>query len=808
MQFGTRTNVSVFALLATFATVIFASAACHQPLGVARIIPGASTRSVAGLSESALNAIVVCHDTLGRPLIAGRVVGVSRCTPCIPYGMQTSYVQSVAHAKRLWQQSARAPYDSRDLAAGCATLAFQYARALRPDDDSLAVEQALFALASIYDTVRARALFSVDSVLTSYVEDGSRERAARVLSQLARGIWDRAQRELERPREIKLNDLEREAHNLARGAPVLRYLPAIPATSSELGVSEAQWAAKLFDAAARMSNDAASRSQRLRLALSPWVVLDAWRSLDSAASAMLQFAPNDSAVLPARALAAYRQMRQPVLESPKVSAAFDTALARLPRVDSVRYDSFDGVLTAEDDQWRYGFYPDQRVTLDERGWTLLDPLWSTPVNELRLERRARVAEADYRYADIARHAESGSETPPGQILMRRGVPAPRWSVVRDAVDQMWLERSWMALTARSVIDHNVANNREDMWRIFYGSHFSPVHTGEFLITSSCTTPVGAFSTLLSCAMNRRSEWSKVPFYGRTDRIDVSIARFRAGGDSADMYIGARIPLRAFKSMNSNDAKRTDRIATGVWLTTEEGAPIVRDSVSRELPPPGLIAWTQQWTHRVGMLRMMHRVEAMEPTRPSGARGAARFTSDAQVTFPLRGFGMSDVLVATAASSRRAARRWSDLTIEPNGATVEPRARFAMVWEVYDLTPGPDNRVRWRVRIKREHGAVVVRSDMKDVLVGSAAAGSKVVADESAAPDMSYVRQGPGGQVMLENIIFNLQDAALGYHVLNVTIDDLVSGQSVTRGVSVQVLEPGSQKRGVIQFAEPAGNRRH
>jgi hypothetical protein len=232
------------------------------------------------------------------------------------------------------------------------------------------------------------------------------------------------------------------------------------------------------------------------------------------------------------------------------------------------------------------------------------------------------------------------------------------------------------------------------------------------------------------------------------------------------------------------------------LTTDLGAPLYHETVSRALPATDDIAWTHQWTPRVGSQLVMHRVEAMEPRRPSGARGIARFTSDAQVAFPLRGFGMSDLLVATSAAPRqRVARRWRDLAIQPNGASVAPAARFVMVWEVYDLTPGPDGRTRWRVRIKRERGTMVVREDMKDVLTGSASAGTRVVAGEAGAPDLSYVRDGAGEAVVLENIAFGLGDAPAGHHVVNVTIDDLVSGTSVTRGVSVRVLASDSQRRG-------------
>jgi len=65
-------------------------------------------------------------------------------------------------------------------------------------------------------------------------------------------------------------------------------------------------------------------------------------------------------------------------------------------------------------------------------------LWSTAINEIRLARRARIAEADYRHADITRPGESGSETPPGRILVQRGSPAPSWEVSAAVGDRLLL----------------------------------------------------------------------------------------------------------------------------------------------------------------------------------------------------------------------------------------------------------------------------------------------------------------------------------------------------------------------------------
>jgi hypothetical protein len=147
-------------------------------------------------------------------------------------------------------------------------------------------------------------------------------------------------------------------------------------------------------------------------------------------------------------------------------------------------------------------------------------------------------------------------------------------------------------------------------------------------------------------------------------------------------------------------------------------------------------------------------------------------------------------------------RWRDLDIVPNAAVVRPNQRFAMVWEVYDLTAGPDGRMRWRVRIKRERGEVRVGNDMQAVMRGARSAGTRVVAAESDAPDVSFDRGERAAPAVLENITFVLTDAPEGRHVVHVTIDDLVAGRSVTRSLSVRVLDPGTERRGAPPMRAP------
>lgn len=767
--------------------------------------------AVDAMSATELSMIEVCNDTLGRP--SGRTVDseLSRCAPCIPVALQKGTgPAALAHARKLWEQRARSPYDKTDTSSSCTLAAYRIATQRMPNNDSLTVEIALFGLVNSEDTVRSLAMKEVDSLIQARRNMRRFVEARAVQQQFAMGIWERAERQLERPTAINVNVIEKRVHRLAEVAPPFTQLAAVPITSRELGVSEAVWSARLFTQLARETVDPAAKSRLIRSALGPWVVLQDWRSLDSAARNIMTFAPNDSAAWPAIPLSAYRRMRKPVFESSLAVVLFDSAMNFMPRVDSARYDSFDGILSQEDDDWRYGFFPNRRERLDTRGWIVLDPLWSTSVNELRLERRARTAEADFRYGGLSAPGQSGSETRAGVMLLRLGVPGKRWTLDEfDEKGTRLMTRGWRQMpTARSIYMD------DETWRIFYGRDFtidqvtrskpdaSPRYTKalggrrSLARVPQCTIMDRVFPTVYDCALTRQADFMGVPFYGTTDTIDVTIARFRTNSDSADIYLGMRMPLRHFKARTEMSAQQTDSIVTGAWLTTLAGAPIFQSQRAWPLPIPSTIALYDQYHARIASLSSMHRIEGMEPTRMNGARGAAQFTSVAQVDFPLRGFGMSDPLVAETVELRAGiSRRWTDLTVTPNGGVVEPGQKFALAWELYDLMPDPNGRVRWRVDVRRERGNVSIQSDMQQVMMGSKVAGTKVIADEADAPDISYVRDADAQPAILDYLSgFGFGDIPEGKHVVQVRVTDLVSGQSVSRSTTVRVLSPERQKR--------------
>jgi hypothetical protein len=192
---------------------------------------------------------------------------------------------------------------------------------------------------------------------------------------------------------------------------------------------------------------------------------------------------------------------------------------------------------------------------------------------------------------------------------------------------------------------------------------------------------------------------------------------------------------------------------------------------------------------------MHRVEAMDRRHARGARGAAFLTSADAAIFRLSGFGISDILTADKVTPKRPLlQSWRDLDVTPSGGVIAPRVPVALAWEIYDLKPGPDGRVQWRVQLRREDGTMQSSFDAQSLIVGAPSAGTQVVASEPNASALSYVRTEPARRTVVEFLRFNLSDAPPGRHVLIVEVEDLVAKTKTSRSVGLRILQPTAQNR--------------
>jgi hypothetical protein len=471
-------------------------------------------------------------------------------------------------------------------------------------------------------------------------------------------------------------------------------------------------------------------------------------------------------------------------------ALFDSALRKLSRVDSAAFDDFNEILNWQDDTWRREHLIGDRIALDARSWSLFDPIWLTPINELHLVRRARMAEADFLYAHLAASGQSGSDVPLGIMLLRRGVPDVRWRYETTAEGEQSYVRQWPG----GYSTRQVFLQEPPKWGVFYGTSMTlPVRIDMPLTAvTNCTFPA---PTIYRCAREDHASWHDVPFEARQDTVDVTAARFRSSADSLDYYLGARIPLRKFLHRADPEAERGDSIAYGATIATSRGIQQFQDRARRDLPRSSDVAFTAQWRARVPVGDIMHRVEAYEPRMLASARGTRMLTSTGAATYVTSGFGMSDVLVADSISeARRPVRSWRDLKTVANGAVLAPSGGIAMGWEVYGLSRGADGRSRWRVTLSREDGRAIVNMDVRSLIVGDPEAGVKVVSAEPNATMLSFVRNEPSQPVMVEYIRFRMPDVGVGRHVLRVRIEDLLNNRVTQKSVSVRVLDPKEQAR--------------
>jgi hypothetical protein len=734
-----------------------------------------------------LATLLICTDSLGIVVDEPKA---ALCTPCIPYPNGTALETAVRHSRRLMAQAPSLPMVRDQRYLQCIRHGFDLSIAARRSSHALRAEAAGYEVFSQVSGIRADAIRSVDVTVDTLIAVDDSLHAAYIVELFARAIWERSQRLLSRA-DIGVDTIELEVHHLGKALKSLRRLPMPPAPSKVLGVSEAHWASALFSYSAQLAVRADSiRTRMTRLALAPYVVLEDWGSLDSAARVVLASHPRDSVAPIARALARFHRITHPMREYPVAMATFDSALRALPRVDSAAYDDFNEILKQQDDRWREQHFISDRIELDDRSWALFDPIWLTPVNELHLVRRARMADANFRYAHLAKSGQSGSEVPLGIILLRRGVPEVRWRYRRTADGHDSFVRTWPGgYSTQQVFSGDTAK-----WTVFYTDEMTlPVRVLKPLDkVTGCASPV---PTLYLCARADNASWFDVPFEARQDTIDVTAARFRSSADSLDYYFGARIPLRKFMHRDDTDAERSDSIIYGATIATARGIQQFQQRATRDLPRFNEVAFHSQWRARVPVGDIMHRIEAYEPRKLASARGSRMLTSVGAATYVTSGFGMSDVLVADSISqTRRTARNWRDLRTVANGGVTAPGGGVAMGWEIYGLTRGADGRSRWRVTLSREDGRAVVNMDVRSLIIGDPEAGVKVVSAEPDATMLSFVRNEPSQPVMVEYIRFRMPDVGTGRHVLRVRIEDLLNNRVTQKSVSVRVLDPKTQAR--------------
>jgi hypothetical protein len=219
--------------------------------------------------------------------------------------------------------------------------------------------------------------------------------------------------------------------------------------------------------------------------------------------------------------------------------------------------------------------------------------------------------------------------------------------------------------------------------------------------------------------------------------------------------------------------------------TWRAEPVIRDSTRERITFGGRDTnETHAWAPRVAPGTYLFRVEALQPDAMRGARAAGRLDIP-----PVRGFGMSDVLVARHIAPRAGGNpdRWTDFDIAPSFGLVHRHVPFGILWESYDLAAknGSDDYTV-RITVNQLRGASIGSFIAK--IVGGVASAIGVSGGGQRTVSLAFPRRVPARAALVDYVTLDLGAAPPGTYRLSVSITDNNSGQHVVRESPITVIE--------------------
>lgn len=258
---------------------------------------------------------------------------------------------------------------------------------------------------------------------------------------------------------------------------------------------------------------------------------------------------------------------------------------------------------------------------------------------------------------------------------------------------------------------------------------------------------------------------------RPDSMIVRTARFRGVGDSLDVFIAALPPTDAIRASSPAHTVRGD-----VWIMAGNGR--MAFHTANILESPGVHAWAG----RVPSGSYLWRVEATgaEAKRAARASGQVQSLTD----FPIKGPGMSDILVASSASdATKPGARWRDLGIVPNVGSVAKGTSVALVWENYELG-SRSGSAQYDVVV-----SIIQQKTTTGKIVAAITGALASVAKVETRPDravIQYERTGTAVPAIAEMMTIDLGETPAGTYAITVDVTDKVSGAKFSRSTTVLI----------------------
>jgi GWxTD domain-containing protein len=436
----------------------------------------------------------------------------------------------------------------------------------------------------------------------------------------------------------------------------------------------------------------------------------------------------------------------------EAEAVFDSAFARMTPGERAPYDNI-GPLLRQAERLRFDqMSPAEQGAARADYWSLTQPLMLTGENEPRTEYYARVTQARLRWSDEWL-GHDGAQTARGLVYLRYGPPDMVGIVSRSFI-------TWIYWPARFMMHFILPSG-------FTNARFAEPSRQEFQ----------------QRVLGERGGFDNITLVRELDTIAAQVVQFRGEDDRTALTVFTWVPLARMVGtahLGSLDLQS----AIFVFPDGREGQRIART----ETLDPSSAAAGEHRTWRFDLVPGAHllRIEALARALDRGARHSTLV--DVR-SYAGAAFTLSDILVARRLAPRDSTpERWMDFFIEPSAAHLTRDDPVSFLWEMYNLRPGPDGLVRWRVELRVQVGAIERREWNSWFLriFGPAlgalgdAVGASALGDEPVALAWEGSRDAHAGGTVVDWITLDFAEAPPGRYDVTLVITDLLSGTAVER----------------------------
>jgi GWxTD domain-containing protein len=386
---------------------------------------------------------------------------------------------------------------------------------------------------------------------------------------------------------------------------------------------------------------------------------------------------------------------------------------------------------------------------EELYWRTALPFWSDATRDPRVEFLARVTHAELRWT-VEEFGLSGADSDRGDVFIRHGPP-------------------------KQIIGFGASVDDKEADVISFWIYPS----GLIFAFSGMPT----FAIMRTAADDRRTvaelkarfpvTWDNIDA-PKLDSLESVVARFRAAGDSVDLAIGVEFGA-------PDSIAETMSIAAPVlrhlWIVPTGQAGEQHRSI------PLTTAGTYPWRERVAPGTLVYRAEAFAETATRGAR-VTGIVDATPAEFPLRGFGLSDLLVTTAVSEPTlSSRRWTDLQISPSINRFARNAPVTLVWENYEFAErAGQTEYDATLTIKSRKGGA---GQLAAEVIGALSRLARI----ERAPDqttITFARTLPFARAFADWITVQMTNAPQGEYDVMLTITDRVTQKQAVRSTRLWI----------------------